>query len=594
MAKRRGLFKIIASDEELKGTAFAVAVPSSPETQYALTAYHVVSEQMANFRQIYLEDEEGTRLAADIVYPLNICRDHMRFSRDFAVLAFTSGILYQKYDLIDYTEQTACSVTGAIPYYQTVFTTLSGECMGRQKLLEGKEAVLQIQLNMPQTPDENGHPIPTQEIIRGISGAPVVMKKKKNYCIGLFANLANDQQGSMQYAVPSRTIIQKYFSVPIIKQVVVKASSPEAILNDATIVELIIGDANEFEFSDEHKELNAWNTLSDFFYRGHCTDEMLSSIIHRPAFNSFNPEVQCALNYFNARLLLKRGKVKEAFEIFQDIQGKRKAVTENTGKKLSALIECRKIIEAPIKQPSSTLHAIRSIEDVMGNIPNSSDSYIANELASTYGKGLTNFFAVYADLTNADKENIVKIYQAQSSLVASNPNTLRKQAVVTTLLEYFLTLWNIHSGFDDQLLENAIYKGFKHSKDRKNGIFYVTTLITYSLLCIRQRKTISAVRTLFLAIILMKKKGITPSHEGIKQLFLCMKVKFPQLYIVYIMFYYQERNAIYVPDNAIHAINLNIRNWNAIIDEVTKIYDIYYSNAPRIFDVSFNEIINLL
>ena len=58
--------------------------------RYALTAYHVVSELMANLSQIYLEDEEGTRIEAKVAYPVDVCREYRKFSQDFAVLIFDS------------------------------------------------------------------------------------------------------------------------------------------------------------------------------------------------------------------------------------------------------------------------------------------------------------------------------------------------------------------------------------------------------------------------------------------------------------------------------------------------------------------------
>ncbi len=44
---------------EVRGTAFAVIGRTEEGMRYALTAYHVVSELMANLLQIYLEDEDG-------------------------------------------------------------------------------------------------------------------------------------------------------------------------------------------------------------------------------------------------------------------------------------------------------------------------------------------------------------------------------------------------------------------------------------------------------------------------------------------------------------------------------------------------------
>lgn len=157
-----------------------------------------------------------------------------------------------------------------------MFTALTGELLGVQKILPEREDVLQIQLKLPQISDKEGRLIPEQEIIRGISGAPILIEENGvDYCIGVFANLANDIQGSMQYGVPVNVLRWSNLFVHKAKCDVIKVPNKQNILGDIGLVELVIGDMDEFEFSDESMELNAWNKISDMFYKGYSVDELL-------------------------------------------------------------------------------------------------------------------------------------------------------------------------------------------------------------------------------------------------------------------------------------------------------------------------------
>ena len=491
MEENIGIFRVITEQNQERtvlGTAFAIkTLFEDKNTYYLLTAYHVISELEAKGHMIIVEDEDGISHSAVKIFPKELSKEYREFGQDYALLEIYSDIGYQEYEMAVRNRPSDCLVRGAAPHYSTIFTNIDGKILGEEKIF-GQKKVLQLRLNTSLIFDEQNEFIPEQKILRGLSGAPVLVEAGgETVCVGVLGNLERDLRGSAQYAVPMKTIMRDCLEQLHIRYRVFDAKEKDSLVfHEEALVELVIGDTENFLFSEEELEQQAWNKLSDLFYKGIPVDILLRDIIKSDTFMKYNSEMQCALMYFYARLLLKRNNRERAFAVFSDISGMAGKVSAGTGNKLGALINCRRAIEKEIVTPDETLKAIRYAGDRVANLRGSSDIYIAYELASMYGRGLTNLFSIDVDYSRWEKEEVFKIYMEHKQLLESNPVKLCKQDVVNTSLQWYIGFWQLNHEFDLQSLSMAVRDGFSQSKKRKNGIFYIQSMIAHAIVCKRK------------------------------------------------------------------------------------------------------------
>lgn len=592
MNENKAIFQVLTNDSPSRvlGTAFGIKTFQESNRYYLLTAYHVISELEAKGRPIIVQDEAGNFMTARKIFPSKLSAEYRMFGQDYGMLEIYSDQKYQTFELAVANERSDCFVRGAIPHYRTIFTSIDGRLLGEESI-EGEKKVLQLKLETSLIFDEENKAIPTQKILRGLSGAPVLAKINDEWaCVGVLGNLEGDRTGSLQYAVPMRTIVKdclEYLNIPYSLQNEKKENNNW--FREQALIELAIGDTEEFVFSEEKLELEAWNKLSNLFYKGNPVERILKELIESEIFYNYNSEVRCAILYFYARLLFKCSKNMLAFQAFHNISELLNEVSAATKIKLEALINSRSSIEKKIELPQETLNGIRYAGEKIIHLPQASDEYVANELASMYGRGLTNLFSVKMDYSSQEKEDLSKIYLEHKSLLEKNPIKLCKQDVVNTSLQWYLGYWNVSKEFDLQTLSIAVNNGFIQSKKRKNSIFYIQSMISYGILCAFNNETVQAVKAILLGVKLMHKEKIRLGHEGVKQLLLILQQNFLVLYAIFEMAYSSQTEQEFFAKASLLQIDLGIRSWEGIFGQVNELYTIKYT-SNNTYAVEFEDI----
>lgn len=591
MSNNIGIFRVVNGEKEILGTAFAIKTFENDNKYYLLTAYHVISELEAKGHSIIIKDEENNSFSATKVFPKNLSMQYREFGQDYALLKMYTDKKYQTFDIAIFTKHLECFVRGAVPHYSTIYTSFIGKILGEETIFDQKK-VLQISLDTKQVFDTQNKPVPEQEILCGLSGAPVLVELDgETVCVGVLGNLERDRSGSVKYAVLMQTIIEDCLKQMHINYRLFNEKETNNIwFQENALIELSIGDTDDFLFSEESLEQEAWNKLSNLFYKGIPVDIFLQGIIESNLFQTYNAEVRCAILYFFARLLFKRSKNKMAFEAFQSISKMLRAVSSNTRVKLETLIDSRSAIEQKIKLPDKTLIAIRYAGDKISNLPNASDEYISYELASLYGRGLTNIFSINnINYSRQEKENLSKIYYEHKYLLEKYPIKLCKQDVVNTSLQWYLGYWGVDKEFDLQSLKIAVDTGFAQSKERKNSIFYIQSMIAFGIFCALNEERVRAAKVLLLSAKLMRKEKVLLSHEGVNQLLLILKEKYILLYTVFEMAYNTYEDEYFFSKASICQVELGIQSWESIFNQINELCKIKY-NDNKIYNIKLKDI----
>ena len=597
MSENIGIFRVVSdrsfsNDEIVLGTAFAIKTFGDNNKYFLLTAYHVVSELIAKNQHVIVKDEVGRYYNAEKIFPLVLSPEYRMFGQDYAVFVIHSDINYQTYEIMDYSKRTKCFVRGSIPHYTTIFTSINGNILGQESIANQKQ-VLQLTLDTKQIFDKNDKPISEQQILRGLSGAPVLVEiNGKEVCVGVLANLERDQAGSVKYAVLMKTIIEECLKPLCITYDLFEGQKSDSNLlqDDEAFIELAIGNTEDFIFSEESLEQRAWNRISDLFYKGIQVDILLYHAIKSETFLQYSAEVKCAILYFYARILLKRNKKESAFQSFNKISGMLLNVSQQSKEKLDALITSRSAIEREIKIPRETLQSIRYGGDKISCLSNTSNEFISYELASMYGRGLTNLFSCNIDFSAQDKEDVLKIYTIHENLLKNNPKQLRKQDVVNTSLQWYLGYWGIDKEFDLQRMEISVRNGFRQSKKRKNNIFYIQSMMSYGIMKVFENKNVSAAKILLLSVKLMHDTKVRLIHEGIRQLLVILKEKNLALYAMVSLAYETQMNEQFLRKIELYKIDLGIYSWENVLQQVDELYKLKFYNDKNIYNIAFEDI----
>lgn len=95
--------------------------------------------------------------------------------------------------------------------------------------------------------DKQNKLIPRQNILCGLSGAPVIVEMNgKEVCVGILGNLERDNTGSLQYAVPMRTIVENCLELLKINIELFYSQEQNDNLARDTIIQLLIPDEDDF------------------------------------------------------------------------------------------------------------------------------------------------------------------------------------------------------------------------------------------------------------------------------------------------------------------------------------------------------------
>ena len=589
-----GLFRVlyISSESDVYNLGTAFAIGRERDKYYLLTAYHVISELKAKNKKILVEDMHQHKFNSVCIFPQELSNIYRQYGSDYALLTIDCEYDYDILPVFDCDKICECSVRGAVQHYKSIFSTFTGRILHKE-YIDNQSKVLQIDLDTKTVFDASGKPIPEKQIIKGISGAPVTINiEDKDVCVGVLGNIERDSVGSKKYAVPVETIINECFLIYNIpyEEILIDRKDTE-LSYESILIDSWVEDKDEFIFSEELLDANLWDKLSNLFYKGIKVDRCIYEAIENNIIK--RGELKCALLYYYARFLLKRGNNKLALEVFNSILSEIKYISSASQEKLTLLITSRFIIEKPIQDPAYTLYSLRNISDKINMLRNTSNEYIANEIASVYGRGLTNYFAEKPQYTKQEYDDVKNIISEHEILLINNPQNLKKQDVVNTSLKWYVCLWNLGGKGDLQKLKNIIEKGFEQSKERKNNIFHIQCLIACGMFCLLDNEVIKAIYFLMLSIKLMKAKSIKLNHEGIRQLILILKNRFYSIYGAIYIYYCNDNEESFITKVSMCQISSSIRPWNRMVDNVNWIYNILYNNKES-YKVNLNELNNLI
>lgn len=572
-----GLFRVCgAKKKKTEGTAFAVDVLREINMYYVLTAYHVISEILATGDDIILFDENNRSLSATYKHELKALSEYSEIENDFAVLEVETSIDYSIYKVVDYrtiSPSTACSIRGAMDHFETVFTRITCTYEGPEKPKESKNKSDILQLNrFSEFCINDGQYVPTQSIIMGASGGPVLVYcDNKEYCIGILAQIGQDTVTPIRYAVPA---IYAAKDITNIKTEILGIDIPT--VSARTYLDSLFD--NDFSFSDDEEDRKIWNKLSNSFFAGNPIDIALGNIIVSDEFEMMSAEIKCALYYYYARLLYKRGRHRIAKDILNAALSNSNSISTDSQAKLKALIHGRELIETVgvhNLQPKTIRIAADEIENTKV-----STIYKDYEIASMYGKGLMNLFKAVEDLSDSQRDEVKQIFLSQKELHQRHPNELKKQTVVITSVEWYIELWNADNNYSISDIMITIEKGFEQAALLKNNIFYVQCLIATVIAWLIEGKNDIVIKLCIIIAKIMRRHQLSLNHEGIYQLLNYITKRYSTYYSV-LIYVYNNPNANTLETVAKLStldVNLNGRNWKSVIEESLNLYKILYEN----------------
>ena len=599
MDSLNGLFQVLNYRNDIIGTAFAISYLNEKNQYLLLTAYHVVSESIATKKVILLRSDEGSKFEAIVIYPQNISSKYREYGSDFAILKIDTAKVIDIFELKAFHQPHSCLVRGAIPYYDTMFTTLGGNFYWNEKIYsENTISKKTLQLSLKTKPvftDGKMKPLDQQEILRGLSGAPIIVESnEKNICAGVMSYIFPDGSASQCYGVPSQNVID-IFDIINMNLGIPKNGD---VLTDKTfisnaelssIANLIFEQPNIFSLENPDVEVETWNKISDLFYKGIAIDSVLEKIIYSNVSINYSNDAIIALRYFYARLLFKRGLTEKAFNEFYEVKNLFRKVSKVVVERMDALINVRSIAEdKKLNSSYNTIDKLKYAADKLINLSSVNDVYKAYEISSMYGRGLINIFSDSLDFSQSEKESICDLLRQHSAFLEKYPKKLCRQEIVNIAIRWLVNIWQLDSSIDYELFMEDISSGFRQSEIRKNSIFHIQSLIAYAILKLIVNETGNATTILLLVAHLMKKERLSLEHEGISQLLLYIKENYNKYYAVLGNCYlYLNVSETKIIDSCGHYIDKNvIRN---SLEKENRIFNLNYLNND-LFMVQFNDL----
>ncbi|MGN0569243.1 MAG: hypothetical protein ACI4N4_01910 [Candidatus Fimenecus sp.] len=615
----KGLFQIVKKNNtlsneswEIIGTAFAIEIKQENKNEcYLLTAYHNIVESFANNEKIILRDEQFNYYdLVEIVYPKEFFSYNGEIYNDFALLKITVESPIFSFPLSSVDKPTKCYIRGSAKHFNdiTSFTSFKGELLWDEIPIEKMdEKILVLDVDLRIVFDENSNlPIDQQNILGGVSGSPIfVILDDKIFAVGVLVKIHADGSASKCYGVPMTHIINKCLKPIGLYSNIVTNCSDEIIfseLNSQSVqlyIDLLFGDPFHFSLEDCTQEIKIWNNISNQFYNGFLVDTILSEVISLDVFSKYSYDTQIIIRYYLAKFLFKRGKKRSAYDQFSLIEKSKQHLSNDVASRVSTLLNARNIVESDMNNLQLKLDGIMRCGDSITNIPNVNNIYIASECSSVIGKGLINVFSQLEkqNYSVCIKSSIKEIYKMHSYLLKTYPVPLQKQDIVNTSVGWLIDLWEFGNKIDIEKLQNNIFTGFEQATKRRNSIFHIQSLISYSLLLLITNSKKKASLIIFLVVLLMKEKKLKPTHEGINQLLYYMKLSYSNFFALFSLYFdyaisYEE---FFLEKASILEIGISRQSLGAQLNRAHYIFDSMYKlNEQNIYFIKIDEIIELL
>lgn len=613
-----GIFQVIkksifhpSGDFSVIGTAFVIKTENRKENEYfLLTAYHNITESFSKNETIMIRDNEKNNYSVEIVYPSIFHSYDGLIHNDFALLKLVTDKEYEAFTIGDMCKPTECFVRGSAVYFSdhTNFTPFKGNVYWKEySQREPSKELLVLDIDIKAIFDQTKNSyVNLQNVLKGVSGAPILVKQNNDYVVcGVFARLFEDGNASKCYGVTMSNIIEQCLLPLGLYESVLPAenttyiSKPENSLEAHLYIELLFDNTTNFSLEDCKKEAEIWNKISNQFYHGFAVDNTFYRVICSDDFLQYSGDAQVAIRYYLARLLFKRGKKKMAYEQFAKITEKISQLSSVVNDRMSTLLSARNIVESEFKSLQVELDEIRTCGEKIIKISNADSIYIANELASITGRGLTNFF------TDPDPESfspsiksaVNEIFDTHTFLLKQYPIPLQKQDVVNTSIAWLTNIWGIQQDFSAEKLKKDVLLGFEQATKRENSIFHIQSLVAYSIFLLITEEKKEALTSLFLVALLMKSENLKTTHEGISQLLHFIELNYENHYCLFMMFFnlnnYDEK--LFLDKASKYNIGYSTRVTGVSLQKAHYIVSEIYQNLPKkIFLGNVNEIIELL
>ena len=617
-----GLFQIIkycdlqleSNNFEVIGTAFSIQTPQAgPCEYYLLTAYHNISESFVKNEKIFVRSIDDVFYSTEIMYP-TMFRSFSSYciSDDFALLRLVTGIEYDRYAIGQVALPSKCYIRGAAHYFNSItkMTPFQGEILGCEYTVGFQsEEILVLDISTKSVFDSQTDTyVNQQEIIEGMSGSPIiVIQEQTAIVVGVFVRLFHDGSASKCYGVPISSIINKclyryglYCNSFLNTYKMNECELQLCDLRDVDIyIDLLFEDPATFSLEDCSQESRIWDKISNQFYHGFAVDATLYRAIESDRFRSYSYDAQVAVRYYLARLLFKRGRRQAAYEQFSQISIITKHMNPTVTQRISTLLTARSTVESEIKQPQDELDQIRHCRDRLSYLQSVDDIYVSNELASVIGRGLVNFFGQLQklDYSYSIKGAIKDIFNEHSKLLKKYPIPLQKQDIVNTSLSWLTNLWGIWQSTDAEKLVKDVLTGLQQAVKRRNSIFHIQSLIAYSTSLLITGKTKQALTALFLSVLLMRKKGLKASHEGIAQLLHYIEIYHSVFFPIFQLYFdlCNENEKTFLKKSSLYSIGISPSVIGSLVQKSHYILDtIYLPLGADIFFASANDVFELL
>ena len=580
----RGIFEIFNKTKNIReGTAFAIHKDINSNTYTIVTAYHVIAEATQCGHILVLVDSEGNQLPIHIVWEKKGCNEYLKLGHDHLAFLIRTDKNYEVYKTLHHSKihrNIPCMIEGASGHFSTKFTLFSGIYEGEVTDSYGIALSIHIAEGFLEDPQRV---ISSKEIFHGMSGGPVTINDGGiEKCIGIFVEVGPDYSSPKKYIVPIYNAISQICGLPVHDEYDVKQG--DLTISTPTFLNLLFQDCDldEFEFSNDSIEEQAWHKLSNLFFKGGAIDYELKNIITSSDFEHLNPEIKVTLRYYYARLLYKRGRVEEATSIinFDNNPEILSTISAKSKEKILSVSKSRMLVEN-LPNDYSGVYQIERAGELIEKT-DSNDAYKAYEEASLFGKGLTNLFLKMDDLSESEKKEVIAVYHIQQQLYQSFPEKLKKQDVVITCVEWYLELWHASSNLTIDDIEETVIKGFAQSTLNKNTIFHIHCLLALEISYLIKEKNIEAIKLGIIIAKLMRANNVLRNHEGIQEMIDYIKRHY---YAVYEVFNYTYLNyslptsELFKKLGMVCTIDLRGSNWFMVTSEAISIYNNLYAGG---------------
>ena len=527
---------IVLPEGKTIGTCFLAPIysPSNPYHQFIITAFHTIAESFVYGRPVLVKDSNGRILSTIIEYPVSPSERPQGVGHDFSILRVNGGIPSEPIPCSNDTAPGSIFIRGLSQGLETRFSNVEGVLNG---LEEGKIGPYKIlDLTIPDfyrsyvpsnSGDESGDLFP-HDVWQGISGAPIILRssegKKLLYAMGVIVRLSRGAMAGRAYGVPISVIASVCKSLGLLMELLQPhVSDKESVVEHQFIGNLFQG------LEDPNTEMYLWDHISNLLYRGIPSDELLLNLLNNPGEYNLGPCDLPFVEYFRARLMLKRGRLNHGLKKLDDASRKSEAASESVKRRIKALVESRLIVEDVSSNLVQRINRLSEIHGKLESLRDVSEKYIVAEIASLLGRGVISVFLNAHELDKKSMPELHRLILEHGTLLKYNPIELKKQDVVNTFMKCLSLLWGIQDS------DNLVYDltelsdiGFRQTKQRKNSIFYIQMLLNKAIAYWLGGKRYRALCMLFTAGKLLYLGNLTLNHEGISELFFYLKRELPE------------------------------------------------------------------